>query len=620
MKYSITKIILWMNDENSYRRELKFEEDKVNVITGESNTGKTAILHIVDYCLFASRHKIAESKINENVAWYGINFKINDKNYTIARKSPNRTKASSEYYFSSIGEVPNLPSLNMTEGSLKEILETDFDIDKDVTIPFGGRSLKANSKISLRYFMLFCSISGDIIQHSEVFFDKQNDNRYREALPRIFDLAVGIETIENILMREKKLNLQTKLTKIEKENTKRSEKKDEFHDEIKSITSQAKEFGLIDEEGETLESVESLQSLIDTGISQAYSGKGSRLDEITSEKSLLERKIRNLMRFHSAYTDYKSSLNAIEGSLRPVEYWKSKGDIVKTSIFDYLISSLEEDFSRIKQVNRKRTPIDGKISDEIAACKRLINELEEEAKALPKQVKSFSDDRDKYIFLGQTKTKLDLYTSNNDYDAITSTKEIEDQISSIQVADTTENRDLCIKVLEEIIQGYMKLVEPSLENYGSYQPVFNYKDKKIDFRKPKTTYIEAAGSSSNDMFKHLFMFLGLHELMLTKSSKHVPSFLLIDQPSRPYYGEEENLSEKRLHHSDKAKVIDALKLLDNFIGNVLDDMQKSFQMIVFEHVPKDYFDDFDNIHLVEEFRDGNALVPQEYFDSLKPDS
>lgn len=617
MKYSITRLILWMNDENNYRRELKFEEGKVNVITGESNTGKTAILHIVDYCLFASRHKISESKINENVAWYGINFKINDKNYTIARKSPNRTKASNEYYFSSTGEVPESPSSNMTEGSLKEILETEFDIDKDVTIPFGGRSLKANSKISLRYFMLFCSISGDIIQHSEVFFDKQNDNRYREALPRIFDLAVGIETIENILMREKKLNLQTKLAKIEKKNTKISGKKSEFHDELKGITSQAREFGLISEESETLESVASLKSVIDTGINQAYSGKGSRLDEIISEKGFLERKIRNLTRFQSAYNEYKSSLNVIEDSLRPVEYWKSKEDIVKTSIFDDLISSLEEDFHRIKQANKKRTPIDGKTSDEIAACKRLINELEEEAKALPKQVKSFSDDRDKYIFLGQTKTKLDLYTSSNDYDEITSTKEIEDQLSSIQITDTTENRDLCIKVLEEIIQGYMKLVEPSLENYGSYQPVFNYKDKKIDFRKPKTTHIEAAGSSSNDMFKHLFMFLALHELMLTKNSKHVPSFLLIDQPSRPYYGEEENLSEKRLHHSDKAKVIDAFKLLDDFIGNVLNDMQKSFQMIVFEHVPKDYFDDFDNIHLVEEFRDGNALVPQEYFDSLK---
>ena len=65
-----------------------------------------------------------------------------------------------------------------------------------------------------------------------------------------------------------------------------SEKKSEFHDELKSITSQAREFGLINEENETLESAESLKSIIDTGINQAYSGKGSRLDEIISEKIL----------------------------------------------------------------------------------------------------------------------------------------------------------------------------------------------------------------------------------------------------------------------------------------------------------------------------------------------
>lgn len=105
--------------------------------------------------------------------------------------------------------------------------------------------------------------------------------------------------------------------------------------------------------------------------------------------------------------------------------------------------------------------------------------------------------------------------------------------------------------------------------------------------------------------------------MLTKNNKHVPSFLLIDQPNRPYYGEEENVSETRLQHSERAKIIDAFKLMDTFMGNVLNDMKQSFQIIVFEHVPKDYFNDFDNIHLVEEFRNGNALVPQEYLDSLK---
>jgi hypothetical protein len=611
MKYCINKIILWMENEED-RRELHFEDNKVNVITGESNTGKTAILHIIDYCYFASKHKIAESKINENVTWYGINFKINDKLFTLARKAPDKNKVSSDYYFSSTGEVPETPFQNMTENSLKEILEAEFSIDKDVTIPFGGRSLKANSKISVRYFLLFTTISGDIIQHSEVFFDKQNEARYREALPRVFDLAVGIETIENILMREKKISLQNKLANIDKRNNQISEKKSEFEDELQSVAREAKEYGLIAEGDDTPASLESLEIVIDGGISSAYAAKKSRRDEIITEKSLLERRVKNLTRFQSVYNEYKSSLSVIEDSLKPVEYWSNNDEIVKTSIFKKLVSSLEEDLSRVRVLNQNRTPVDGKTAEEIALCRQLIEKLDEEEKGLPKNVKSFKDDREKFIFLGQTKEKLELYQPNEERRAIESTKEIEEQIDSIHVLDTTENRELCIKVLEEIIQGYMLLVKPSLENYGNYQPVFNYKDKKVDFRKPKSTHIEAAGSSSNDMFKHLFMFLGLHELMRSNGSKHVPSFLIIDQPSRPYYGEEKDIAEKRLQHSDKAKVIDALRLLDVFLGNVLQDAKSSFQMIVFEHVPTEYFSEFDNIHLVEEFRDGNALVPQSY--------
>lgn len=605
-----------MDNEDKYRRVLKFKENKVNVITGGSHTGKTAILRIVDYLFFASKHKIPESKINENIAWYGINFKINDKHFTLSRKSPNKNNTSNEYYFSSTGEIPETPFQNITENNLKKTLETEFNIDRNVTIPFGGKSLKQNSKISLRYFMLFNTISGDIIQHSEVFFDKQNENRYREALPRVFDLSIGIETVENILKRDKKSSLQSNLDSIEKKNRKISDKKIEFHEELQSITRKAKEYGVINENDDVTNAIESLKLAINNESTCTNGGWTSRIDELTSEKNLLERRIKNLTRFNSEYKKYKSNLKVIEDSLKPVKYWSSRNEIVKTSIFEIIVSSLEEDLQKVKNINKNKTPIDGKIFDEISACQKKIKLIEEEENILPKNIKCFKDDRDKFIFLGQTKEKIELYEPNEENVEPQQTKEIEDEIESIHVFDTTENKDLCVKVLEEIIQGYMKTVKPSLDTYSNYQPVFNYKDKKIDFRKPKTTHLEAAGSSSNDMFKHLFMFLSLHELMLTNNSKHVPSFLIIDQLSRPYYGEEKNVSDIRLQNSDKSKVIDAFKLLNGFLENTIKNLKAPFQIIVFEHVPTEYFKEFEHIHLVEEFREGNALVPKEYLDTL----
>lgn len=174
MIFNFEKLILWFHAGG--KRELTFQPSKVNVITGGSNTGKSAILQIIDYCLFASRSKISESIINENVNWYGIIININGKKYAICRSSLSEGKVTHNYYFSSSGNVPELPETNSDEKTIKSLLETEFGIDRNVRIPFGGKVLKTGSKISLRYFLLFTTISEDIITDSSVYFDKQNES------------------------------------------------------------------------------------------------------------------------------------------------------------------------------------------------------------------------------------------------------------------------------------------------------------------------------------------------------------------------------------------------------------------------------------------------------------
>lgn len=68
MTFYIKKIVLWL--KNGDTRILKFKNDKVNVITGNSKTGKTAILEIIDYCLCGSDSNISYEHIGENVLWY----------------------------------------------------------------------------------------------------------------------------------------------------------------------------------------------------------------------------------------------------------------------------------------------------------------------------------------------------------------------------------------------------------------------------------------------------------------------------------------------------------------------------------------------------------------------
>ena len=42
----------------------------------------------------------------------------------------------------------------------------------------------------------------------------------------------------------------------------------------------------------------------------------------------------------------------------------------------------------------------------------------------------------------------------------------------------------------------------------------------------------------------------------------------------------------------------------------------NFQMIVLEHIPVEYVSDLENIHVVEEFFNGNALIPHSEYESI----
>lgn len=66
--------------------------------------------------------------------------------------------------------------------------------------------------------MIFNTISENIITDTDVFFDKQNTDRYRDALETVFDLAVGIETEQNLKSREKINVIKSELKRLMKKN------------------------------------------------------------------------------------------------------------------------------------------------------------------------------------------------------------------------------------------------------------------------------------------------------------------------------------------------------------------------------------------------------------------
>ena len=82
MKSYIKSIIVF--NENGEKRVVPLKQG-VNIITGESKTGKSALVEIIDYCLCSTRCTIPKGKITDFSHLYTLVIAIGDNTYVIAR-------------------------------------------------------------------------------------------------------------------------------------------------------------------------------------------------------------------------------------------------------------------------------------------------------------------------------------------------------------------------------------------------------------------------------------------------------------------------------------------------------------------------------------------------------
>ena len=63
----------------------------LNVITGRSSTGKSAIIEIFDYCTGNSENTVPDGIITDNVELYFIVFEVNNNGLVLARKQEEKS-------------------------------------------------------------------------------------------------------------------------------------------------------------------------------------------------------------------------------------------------------------------------------------------------------------------------------------------------------------------------------------------------------------------------------------------------------------------------------------------------------------------------------------------------
>ena len=83
---NIRDIIIYSHGGES--RRISFKVAGLNIVTGRSSTGKSALSDIVEYCMGQSDFNIPEGPIRDKVAWYAVIYQFPGEQVLIAKPAP----------------------------------------------------------------------------------------------------------------------------------------------------------------------------------------------------------------------------------------------------------------------------------------------------------------------------------------------------------------------------------------------------------------------------------------------------------------------------------------------------------------------------------------------------
>nr|WP_315422398.1 DUF3732 domain-containing protein [uncultured Pedobacter sp.] len=678
MKLTIKYVILYPQDDALAPRFIKFDEEKVNVITGYSKRGKSAIISIIDYCLASSECDIPIGMIRNKVDKFAIFISLNNQTVFIGRDSPaNNAKASDVMYFYDIQGKGDNPAFNTNEWiqDAKQY-KTNRDYIKNFLGVYSGLENiaskttsyqdKADSPASFRDTAAFLFQPQNIIANPTTIFYKTDTFDHLRRLKTLFPLVLGYKSYEMLTIEQE---IDT-LEKIEKDKQK---KLDDLKNQYENWQSDIYEYYTtairlnltnqdinIDTGGVNLIK-NALYNIVQDIKNRQYFKQGSalrysdKLEELDSSRVNLTRELdalkiglQKIQQFDRSKEEYVSEVAVeLENRLKPVEWFLQQNG---TNVCPFCDSVSEKAINKLLQLknakDRNKIVLESSRSDSFSFEKEKrdyktnIKIKEEEITKIDANMNILlNEDREnlrKFQDIFEFSGKIEHVLENLEKISPSTGLSIELERISNELTQKRRrlkslkekfDKDLCLKRVTENIADYVKILP--IENRDSRQVLLD-PDISIGIRiKDEETkninFLHKLGSGSNHMCFHLATLLGLHQyfLKLPESGKinYIPSFLVIDQPSQVYFPElPDNLpsvddTEDVVEQKQISEDIENTTAIFNACSKFMTWNNNQTQIIILEHASSSTWSGLDNIHLVEEWRGQEG---SEEFNALLP--
>jgi hypothetical protein len=631
-------------------RELAFKIGALNVITGQSRTGKSAIIDIVDYCLGRSSFNVFEGVNRDVVAWYGLMLRIGSSDVFVAKPAPKGSAVSQSSVHLQIGAELNVPKIDQLqintndEGLIRQI-SIMLRISPNSSVPDESHTRDAfEATLDHTKYYLFQE-QGEIANRA-FLFHRQNEQFIPQAIKDSLPYLLGAEPEDRLALAREERELRRSLKLLERRTRELSAVGSAELSQCKQLVDEARSVGLIsqNEDASTIERaralLESAKNWSPSTSSHKNGGESSQLElNVQLDRARLEYgelydalvQARNFelesRRFDEAIGEQAERLQSI--GIVPIGLSESDGCPLcggshNTPTSASLRESLNSLERQLKDIERHRPRLAGRLSEfeqRVSGARQKVQSIQNRLRIAVDAEDDQLAQRDAQARIARVGGRISLYLESVHEAAPDSAlpAQIERLTARLNALGELLDRDAVADQMASILNRIgvtMTRLADKLDLELKYPYRLDFTNLTVVADAIRAVPMARMGSASNWLGCHLIALLALHKHFI-ENQRPVPGFIIIDQPSQVYFPS--TAVYKRLDGSREGFTVleegdadlNAVRNMFKVLHEIVLELAPNFQIIVTEHA--NLSEEWFQAALAEEpWRDGRALIPSDW--------
>src|SRR3989344_3836764 len=289
MQFQIKEIVLWPKKSGILPRRLPFKTNGVNVISGSSRTGKSAIIPIIDYCLGSDKCSIPVLTIRNACEWFGVVVQTAAGEKLFARREPGSQKSTGDMFVVEAPKVDIPAQITQSNSNVRAVKRMLDELAGLTNLDFDPNDSDASflSPPSFRDLGPFLFQPQNVVANPDILFYKADRPEHSQKLQTIFPYVLNAVTPQLLAKQHELEKLRRELRRKKGELATARQVSERWMAEIRATATEARELGLVDQPIPQNASQAQLVDLL-SKVVERPAGSGNKVTSETVEEAVQE--------------------------------------------------------------------------------------------------------------------------------------------------------------------------------------------------------------------------------------------------------------------------------------------------------------------------------------------